>query len=91
MSPDRTKLPGDNLTKELLAPDIDTLKRFFVQGLKTTVNGAPTPLTGPEAAIGGLPGAGLIATKNVVPENSTEWPELLPVSIASKGICCSAL
>jgi hypothetical protein len=91
MSPDRTKQPVDNLTKGLLAPDIDALKRFFAQGLKPTLNGAPTPLTRHEAAISGLLGAGLIATRNVAPENSTQGLELLPVSITPKGISCSAL
>jgi len=72
MSRDRTKQPVDNLTKGLLAPDIDTLKRCFAQSLKPTLNHAPAPLTRQQPAIQGPLGADLIAIKNLAPENSTE-------------------
>jgi hypothetical protein len=91
MSPDRTKQPVDSLTKGLLAPDIDTLKRFFARGLKPTVNDAPTPFTRQQPAMSGRLGADLIATRNLAPENSTEGLGLLPVSKAPKGISCSRL
>jgi hypothetical protein len=84
MSPDRTKQPVDSLIKGVLAPDIDTLKGFLAQGLKPTVNDAPTPLTRHQPAIRGLPGADLIATKNLAPESSTEGLELLPVAITQR-------
>jgi hypothetical protein len=91
MSPDRTKQPVDSLTKGLLAPDIDTLKRFFARGLKPTVNDAPTPFTRQQPAISGQLGADLIANKNLAPENPTEALDLLPAAMTPKGISCSTL
>jgi len=91
MSPDRTKQPVDNLTKGLLAPDIDTLKGFLAQGLKLTGNDAPTPLTRRQPAVRELPGADLMANKDLAHENSTEGLELLPVSITPKGTSSSTL
>jgi hypothetical protein len=91
MSPDRTKQPVDNLTKGFLAPEIETLKGFLAQDLRPTVSAAPTPLTRQQPAIRGLPGADLIASKNLAPENSTEGLEFLSVSITPKGTSRSTL
>jgi len=84
MSPDRTKRLVDSLTKGLLPPDIDALKTFFAQGVKTTTDPSSQHIQ-QQPAIRRLLSAGLIETKNVASGNSGKGLELLPTAITPRG------
>jgi hypothetical protein len=66
---------------------MDCFEGRLVQDLKLTVHDAPIPVTRQPSAIRGLQGAGLIATKNVVPESSTAGLELVSVPITPEERC----
>jgi hypothetical protein len=82
MCPDTAKRLIDNLTKGLFAPDIDALRTFFAQGLKSAKDQTTTTLTQQQPAINRLLSAGLIETSSV---GSAKTRELRPTFITPRG------
>ena len=82
MCPDKGKRLMDNLTKGLIAPDIDALRTFFAQEIKPTQDETPPTLAQQQPAINRLLGAGLIETSSV---GSAKTRELRPTFITPRG------
>ena len=82
MCPDTAKRLIDNLTKGLFAPDIDALRTFFAQGLRSTLDATPLTLAQQQPAIIRLLSAGLIETSSV---GSAKTRELRPTFITPRG------